>query len=330
MEDLSNIKQEIKEKKGKEWIGLQLTTEKQLETLMWYLDHPKIEENPKIAKELVEVYYSAKASSFMKMEGIIRKLDQLIIMFGDQLQPIQKKGDAEFINTPQEIEILKKRIEDFQQTSSWRSLPELTTDAVSTFLEFLYHPNLQNKSILFDEMLKKYDATESNDFMKMQTFKDLLIKIDIKLGPVPVVVEKEEIEEEVKVEETSIEEGVPAEKGIVCNDCGTENRLNAKFCDNCGKNLIEKQIILEDIEQDVEDVVNAIETSVEETENVEEEILGETGQPEDKIEDELGQTEEEIVEETYTPEDEIVEKVEKTEAENEEVTEKDEDDFWVK
>ncbi len=308
MEDLINIKQEIKEKKGKEWIGLQLTTEKQLETLMWYLDHPKMKGNPKIAKELVEVYYSAKASSFMKMEGIIRKLDQLIIMFGDQLQPIQKKGDAEFINTPQEIEILKKRIEDFQQISSWRSLPELTQEAIITFLKFLYHPNLQNKTILFDEMLKKYNATEENDYMKMQTFKDLLIKIDIKLGPVPIEIEKEEIVEEVIVEETIIEETVPAKEGIVCNDCGTENRLSAKFCDNCGKNLFEKQISLEDVEKDIE-----------ETEKAEEEILEE---PE--------KAEEDILNQMDKPEIESAEELEKTEEKSVEVTKKDNDDFWVK
>ncbi len=74
------IKNEITEKKGKEWLGLQITTENQLESLMWYLEHPKLQENTKMLEEITELYFIAKASGFTKMEGIIRKLDQLSII----------------------------------------------------------------------------------------------------------------------------------------------------------------------------------------------------------------------------------------------------------
>ena len=79
LERIIKIKKEITEKKGKEWLGLQLTTEKQLESLLWYLDHPKLQEKTKLLEEIIELYFIAKASGFIKMEGIIRKLDQLRI-----------------------------------------------------------------------------------------------------------------------------------------------------------------------------------------------------------------------------------------------------------
>ena len=79
LERIIKIKKEITEKKGKEWLGLQLTTEKQLESLLWYLDRPKLQEKTKLLEEIIELYFVAKASGFTKMEGIIRKLDQLRI-----------------------------------------------------------------------------------------------------------------------------------------------------------------------------------------------------------------------------------------------------------
>ena len=82
MERIPQIKNEITEKKGKEWLGLQITTEKQLESLLWYLEHPKLQENIKLLEEIIELYFIAKASGFTKMEGIIRKLDQLRITLG--------------------------------------------------------------------------------------------------------------------------------------------------------------------------------------------------------------------------------------------------------
>ena len=82
MERISQIKTEITEKKGKEWLGLQITTENRLESLLWYLEHPKLQENTKLLKEMIDLYFIAKASGFTKMEGIIRKLDQLRITLG--------------------------------------------------------------------------------------------------------------------------------------------------------------------------------------------------------------------------------------------------------
>ena len=78
-ERIIKIKNEITEKKGKEWLGLQITTENRLESLLWYLEHPKLQENTKLLEEIIELYFIAKASGFTKMEGIIRKLDQLNI-----------------------------------------------------------------------------------------------------------------------------------------------------------------------------------------------------------------------------------------------------------
>ena len=82
LERIITIKNEISEKKGKEWLGLQITTENQLESLLWYLEHPKLQENTRLLKEIIELYFIAKASGFTKMEGIIRKLDQLNITLG--------------------------------------------------------------------------------------------------------------------------------------------------------------------------------------------------------------------------------------------------------
>ena len=82
LERIIKIKNEITEKKGKEWLGLQITTENQLESLLWYLEFPKLQENTKLLEEIIELYFIAKASGFTKMEGIIRKLDQLRITLG--------------------------------------------------------------------------------------------------------------------------------------------------------------------------------------------------------------------------------------------------------
>lgn len=81
LERIIKIKKEITEKKGKEWLGLQITTEKQLESLLWYLENPKLQENTKLLEEIIDLYFTAKTSGFTKMEGIIRKLDQLRIIY---------------------------------------------------------------------------------------------------------------------------------------------------------------------------------------------------------------------------------------------------------
>ena len=122
MEQFLQIKKEIEEKKEKAFLGLQRSTEKQLESLKLYLDHPKLMENQKIAEELVELYYNAKSSGFIKMEGVIRKLDQLNIMLGDA-KSIQKKGILEITNYALELKNLKERVNKFMQTITLKSLP---------------------------------------------------------------------------------------------------------------------------------------------------------------------------------------------------------------
>ncbi len=229
MEEIYKIKIEIEEKKGKEWIGLAQSTERQLEALLLYMDHPKLKEKPKLMNEIVELYYIAKESAFIKMESIIRKLDQLNIMFGDALS-IKKEGVSEFVNTAQEIKRFITKIENFKTTSSWMSLPIGTQDSIDSFLGNLKHPKLQEKPGLVEEMLKTYNSAEAEDYIKMQTFKAMLNKIEIKLGPVPI----EEVKEDIIEEEKEVD---------VCNNCGNENRIIAKFCDKCGFSLIDAEYL---------------------------------------------------------------------------------------
>lgn len=241
MEEFSKIKKEIQEKQGREFIGMQISTEKQLESLMYYFDHPKLEETPDLAKELINLYYNAKESGFIKMEGIIRKLDQLRITLGGY-KPIQKKGQLKTMMGAQhvksEINTLKKRIEDLMQTSTWKSLLLSTQDAISGFLKYLGHKELQNRVQIFEEMLEKYNLTEAGNFERMQSFKDLLNKVEIKLGPIPTEPGEEHVVEQKKIEV----------KPPICKSCGNENRINAKFCDNCGLNFFldeeEKKIVI--------------------------------------------------------------------------------------
>ena len=103
MEELLRIEKEIQKKKGKEWLGLQPATEKNLDTFVWYLDHPKLKENQKLTKELIKLYIDSKASGFMKMESINRKLNQLKIQLRDVTPFEVKTATSTMAKIPQKI-----------------------------------------------------------------------------------------------------------------------------------------------------------------------------------------------------------------------------------
>jgi hypothetical protein len=181
---ISEIKTEIEKKEGKEWLGLQSTTEHQLESLLWYLDHPKITEYPKLLEEIINLYFKARESGFIKMEGIIRKLDQLQIKLGkhDYEKEDEPKKKLKFINYPQKIKDMKIKIELMLQSPYGTSLPESTRESLITLINYLNHPNLPSNKRLFDEIYEVYEQAKADDFLKMQSFKDMLNKIEIKLG----------------------------------------------------------------------------------------------------------------------------------------------------
>lgn len=208
MERIAQIKNEVTEKKGKEWLGLQISTEKQLESLVWYLEHPKLQENPKMLEEITELYFISKVSGFTKMEGIIRKLDQLSITLGKfdyaEEEEIEKK--AKFLNYPQAVKELKSKIEIMMQTPYGTSLPETTQKSIINFINYLNHPDLAKKPRLVDDIHEKYEEAKNSEFMKMQSFNGMLNMLEIKLGPVTKEMKKyktleekmQEIEDEKK------------------------------------------------------------------------------------------------------------------------------------
>lgn len=186
--NISEIKTQIKKKEGKEWLGLQNTTEQKLESLIWYLDHPKITEFPRLLEEVINLYYKARESGFIKMEGIIRKLDQLKIKLGKhdyKKKEKESKKSLKFINYPKEIKNLKDKIEIMIQSPYGTSLPDSTHELIITLLNYLNHPNLPMNKRLFDEVYDVYQKTREDDYLKMQSFKDMLDKIEIKLGDLP-------------------------------------------------------------------------------------------------------------------------------------------------
>ena len=187
MERIPQIKLDITEKKGKEWLGLQMTTEKQLESLLWYLEHPKLQENAKLLEEITELYFIAKFSGFTKMEGIIRKLDQLSITLGkfdytEKEEELEKK--PKFLNYPQEIKELRKKIEVLMQSPYGTSLPDTTQQLIIKFINYLNHPDLHKRPKLFDDIFDRYEEAKATDFMKMQSFNDMLNMLEIKLGAI--------------------------------------------------------------------------------------------------------------------------------------------------
>ena len=220
MERLLNIKKEIQEKNGREFIGLQTKTEQLLNSLTWYLDHPKIHEDTRLAEEIIELYYLAKASGFLKMEALSRKLDQLGVKISrdEAIQKISSKpkipGSSQkkiqFLNVGQSIIELKQRIQDFLSSRTGKSLPDASLQSVTQFLNYLDHPDLPNRAQLFEDMLEKYNSAENAGFIAMQAFNDMLTKAEIKLGKIEVEIKEkkspEQIKEELEAEKAQIAE----------------------------------------------------------------------------------------------------------------------------
>ena len=181
MERLEKIIDDIKEKKGKEWLGLQKATENQLENFMYFLGDQRLLEHPKLVDELVELYYTAKAGDFLKMEGIIRKLDQLRIKFGKEGY-VKKAVEKDILNLEKAIDDFRKNVENMLNSALGSRLLDSTRELIISFYNFLGHPKLKNNQLLFEEMLNTYETAEKGDFTVLQKMSDLLDKLDIKLG----------------------------------------------------------------------------------------------------------------------------------------------------
>ncbi len=221
MEKINLIKKDIQEKSGKEWLGLQRQTEDRLDSLVWYLEHPKMQESPKLAEEIIELYYAAKVTNFMKMEGIIRKLDQLSIKF-TKVGAVKKTGTAQSHTVKGEqviyvkaIEELIKEVDEFLNSNSSISLPGKSRKSLITFINFLNHPKLLKKTALFDEMKDKYDKTKELDFISMQVFDDMLNMCEIKLGAISKEDKKYKSPEERKKEFNEAVKKFEAEKEML-------------------------------------------------------------------------------------------------------------------
>lgn len=198
MEEIENIKKEIQEKSGREWFGILPTSEKHLETFRKYLSHPKLHEKPKIINEMISLYKNAKASSFVKMEALIRKLDQYKIQLGDVsyiTNPVMKRKivmtaekRAVVLDSDEEIEKMKVRVKNTIESSPGGSLLPKTEKSLKTFSEYLENPELRNQITLVEEMVSKYTAVEASNFTRMQEFDNFLVKMSVKLKSKPTVV----------------------------------------------------------------------------------------------------------------------------------------------
>lgn len=195
MEELEKIKQEIEEKKGREWFGILPTSEKHIETFKRYLNHPKLVEKPNIVQEMITLYNNAKSSSFLKMESLIRKLDQYKIQLGDftyVTNPVSKRKivmtaqkRAVVLDSGEEIDKMKVRIiKSIEGSSGGRLLPK-TEESLKNFSEYLNDPELQNQIVLVEEMIEKYNEVEASNFTRMQEFDNFLVKMSVKLKSKP-------------------------------------------------------------------------------------------------------------------------------------------------
>ncbi len=218
MERIPEIIDEIAEKKGREFIGLQTATIKQLESLSYYLKHPKLQENNKLVKEMVDLYHNAKNSDFMKMEGIIRKLDQLRITLGKYEYKETKKARVTALGTPKkrlivedamhEIASLKDRIATLMSSPLGASLPSSTQKSLNTFLNYLDNPKFEAKPDLVGNALEKYNEAKQSEFTKMQGFNHMLNMLEIKLGAIESEKKRfktlDDIKEELEAEKEKI------------------------------------------------------------------------------------------------------------------------------
>ncbi|MHA1147196.1 MAG: hypothetical protein ACTSR8_03025 [Promethearchaeota archaeon] len=210
MEKIHNIIKEIREKKGRDWLGLQQTTYEQLDLLARYLTQSKLHEDPRKVEELIKLYYNAKKSGFLKMEDINRKITQLKITLGEPnntvilpvFKSINEREDKPLIDDyPTALNDLRKRLEVLLESREGQSLPEKTYESLTTFLHYLNHPRLLSKPQLFDEMFKKFNLAESSDFLRMQGLNDILNMVEIKLGKLTDEIKKWKSPEERKMAE---------------------------------------------------------------------------------------------------------------------------------
>jgi len=200
MEEIEKIKEEIQNKQGREWFGILPTSEKNLEIFRKYLSHPKLHEKPNIVNEMITLYNNAKSSNFVKMEALIRKLDQYKIQLGDVsfiTNPVMKRKivmtaekRAIVVDSAEEIEKMKVRIKKAIENPPGGSLLPKSEKSLITFSEYLNNPELQNQIFLVEEMISKYDAVEASNFTRMQDFDNFLVKMSIKLKSKPTEIQK--------------------------------------------------------------------------------------------------------------------------------------------
>ena len=181
MEKIPIIIEDIKEKQGREWVGLQKATETQLENLMYFLGDQRLLEHPKLVDEVVEVYYAAKATDFLKMESILRKLDQLRIKFGKDGY-VKKAVEKDILNLEKAVDDYRKNIENMLNSAIGSRLLDSTRELIISFYNYLGHQKVKDNQILFEEMINTYEAIEKDEFTVLQKMSDLLNKLDIKLG----------------------------------------------------------------------------------------------------------------------------------------------------
>ncbi|TFF95550.1 MAG: hypothetical protein EU544_02535 [Promethearchaeota archaeon] len=175
-----------------------------------YLCQPKLQENPQKIEELVALYYRAKDSGFLKMEGIKRKIDQLKVTIGEPddavivpiLSSIKDRGEKEtklaIEDYAQTIKDLREDVEEFLETPFGSSLPEGTQKSLTTFLHYLNHPNLINKENLVERMVEKYRYAANSKFNKMTDLNETLNMMKIKLGKLTEDMKKWKSREEIK------------------------------------------------------------------------------------------------------------------------------------
>lgn len=186
-EKISQIKTEIETKEGKEWLGLTNTTEERLESLLWYLKHPKIKDYPRLLEESIDLFFKAKESGFLRMEDIIRKLDQLNIKLGkyeytEKPQEEEDKKKLRFQDYPDAIKTLKKKIQISLKSTLGMSLADASRELLITFFNYLNHPQLESRPELVDEFFELYETAERNDFNQMDSLKNFLDELEINLG----------------------------------------------------------------------------------------------------------------------------------------------------
>lgn len=268
MEKLPIIIDELKNKKGREFVGLNQSTEKQLKDLSWYLQHPTVNEKTKLMNELIILYDNAKRSGFLKMESINRKLSQLKVIIGEvdpnmklitpqivkekPVVVVKEKKIPKIENIEDSIHDLVSEVEDLLESQAGKSLPQSTQESLSKFLDFLTHPDLPEKGIIFEEMHQKFYTVENEGFLKMQAFNDMLNKLDIKLGK-PTSKEKKIVTR--KEQRDEIAEGskeIEQEKLKLKEEWEKLKKEREKFNQDTVK-LLEEKIAFEKVQKELEE-----------------------------------------------------------------------------